>query len=157
MDIDAVTLLGSEFDNNGKYVIWSPLADISTRENLAASQTMPFPTGKEARIPIDDKSDSWFTIYDNYIGELFDVEKDTITRSDGTESIVDLKGKDGSNVLKLKTLTPEKIKSLSEFIREVNKNGLPLKGIITEDGNWKPTQTLMDEWINAHELDDGIV
>lgn len=118
---------------------------------------MPFPTGKEARIPIDDKSDSWFTIYDNYIGELFDVEKDTITRSDGTESIVDLKGKDGSNVLKLKTLTPEKIKLLSEFIREVNKNGLPLKGIITEDGNWKPTQTLMDEWINAHELDDGIV
>lgn len=117
---------------------------------------MPFPTGKEVRIPIDDKSDSWFTIYDNYIGELFDVETDTISRSDGTESIVDLKGKDGSNVLKLKSLTPERIKLLAKFIREVNKNGLPLKGTITEDGNWKPTQTLMDEWINARELDDGI-
>jgi hypothetical protein len=37
LDIDTVNLLGSEFDNTGKYVMWSPLADITTKENLAIS------------------------------------------------------------------------------------------------------------------------
>jgi hypothetical protein len=37
VDIDTVNLLGSEFDENGEYVMWSPLADISSIENLEAS------------------------------------------------------------------------------------------------------------------------
>jgi hypothetical protein len=37
VDIDAVTLLGSEFDDTGRYVMWSPLADLSSQEHLSAS------------------------------------------------------------------------------------------------------------------------
>jgi len=43
-DIDKVSLLGFKF-RNGRFVTWSPLMDISSKENLEASLSIPFPTG----------------------------------------------------------------------------------------------------------------
>ncbi len=154
LDIDAVTLLGSEFDNNGKYVAWSPYADISSPEALEASQTLPFPTGFELGIEINNKKDSWFTTYDNFIRELFEVEKDAVTLPDGTTTISNLKNSKGRNILKLKELTPERIKLLAKFIREVNTNGLNLKGDFNSNNQWKPNKALEDEWKNIRQLDD---
>ena len=43
-DIDKVSLLGFKF-RNGRFVTWSQLMDISSKENLEASLSIPFPTG----------------------------------------------------------------------------------------------------------------
>lgn len=45
-DVDKASLLGSIFIN-GKYVKWSPFMDLSSIEALKASETLPFPSGKE--------------------------------------------------------------------------------------------------------------
>jgi hypothetical protein len=46
LDIDAVTLLGYEFDKNGKFVAWSPYFNSSSKEMLYASKEIPLPTGE---------------------------------------------------------------------------------------------------------------
>lgn len=43
LDIDKVNILGYMFDN-GKYIKHSPFADISSDENMKASDSIPFPT-----------------------------------------------------------------------------------------------------------------
>ena len=49
-DIDAVTLTNFSFDRNGKYVTWSPLANISSFEALKASDKLPFPNGQTVEL-----------------------------------------------------------------------------------------------------------
>ena len=45
-DIDAVSLSMFAFDQNGKFVKWSDLFDMSSMDMLKASMTLPLPTGK---------------------------------------------------------------------------------------------------------------
>lgn len=45
-DIDSVSLASYSFDRSGSYVMHSPFAVTDTLENLEASETIPFPTGK---------------------------------------------------------------------------------------------------------------
>lgn len=53
-DIDTVSMLGYQFDKNGKFLHWSPLANFNTYETLHASTSLPFPTGIETKIEVDD-------------------------------------------------------------------------------------------------------
>ena len=39
-------MMGFSFDDNGKYIGWSPLFDYSSLKTLQASENLPFPTGK---------------------------------------------------------------------------------------------------------------
>lgn len=55
-DIDTVSMLGYQFDKNGKFLHWSPIANFNTYETLHASTSLPFPTGIETKVEIDDKS-----------------------------------------------------------------------------------------------------
>jgi hypothetical protein len=72
LDIDAVTLLGYEFDKNGKFVAWSPYFKSDSKENLEASKDIPLPTGEVKEIYADFKApDNFFETYDQYFGTIF--------------------------------------------------------------------------------------
>lgn len=45
-DVDKASLLGSII-RNGRYVTWSPFMSLQSIEHLRASETLPFPTGKQ--------------------------------------------------------------------------------------------------------------
>lgn len=149
LDIDAVTLLGSEFDENGKYVIWSNIADISSIEKLEASQLIPFPTGTETEIKITNTKDSFFKTYDDYIYDLFEYDTD-ITEF----GPVPATGEDGFRILKLKEQTPERLELLAEFLEAVNTTGLTIKGDTKSDGSWKPSEAFIEEWEGRRQLDE---
>ena len=44
MDIDKAYLMGFEFDNNGKFLGWSPLFNYSNLQTLQMSLTLPTPS-----------------------------------------------------------------------------------------------------------------
>jgi hypothetical protein len=119
VDIDAVTLLGSEFDNTGRYVMWSPLADLSSSENLTASQKLPFPTGIESKIKTNNSQDSFYATYDDYIRDLFETETETVER-DGFQYEEEITDDKGRPILQLKAPTPENLELLAEFIEQIN-------------------------------------
>ena len=48
-DVDKASLLGSII-RNGRYVKWSPLMSLKSIQTLRASETLPFPTGKELQV-----------------------------------------------------------------------------------------------------------
>lgn len=48
-DVDKASLLGSII-RNGRYVVWSPFMSLQSIEHLRASETLPFPTGKQLEI-----------------------------------------------------------------------------------------------------------
>ena len=50
LDIDAVSLASFSFDKSGRYILHSPYGNTETLENLEASMTIPFPTGKVLEI-----------------------------------------------------------------------------------------------------------
>lgn len=139
LDIDAVTLLGSEFDKHGHYVMWSPYANLNSKELLAASQTIPFPSGVSTEITHDNNKDSFFITYNDYFGEnnLFmptrDAEGNIVTNEEGAP------------ILSINTSTPEGLKKLAKFIQEVEKTGLNLKGDIGSDMRYLPNAVLDQE------------
>jgi hypothetical protein len=84
LDIDAVTLLGYEFDKNGKFIGWSPYFDIEYKDTLEASKEIPIPTGELKKITFEkdvtnDNGDvvkaipNFFELYNEYFGTLFKV------------------------------------------------------------------------------------
>lgn len=156
LDIDAVTLLGSEFDDNGKYVMWSNLADISSVENLEASQQLPFPTGRESELEINNNKDSFFTTYDDYIYELFERETDFEYDENGIQYKYYVRGDDGFYKLTLKDLDADGIKLLAQFIEEVNAQGFSIKGDLKSDDSWKPSDQMVEEWENRHQITDTL-
>lgn len=99
--------------------MWSPLADLSSSENLTASQKLPFPTGVESKIKTINSQDSFYNTYDDYIRDLLETETETVER-DGfsyEEEVTDDKGRP---ILQLKTATPENLELLAEFIEQIN-------------------------------------
>ena len=52
-DIDKSYMMGFSFDDNGKYIGWSPLFDYSSLKTLQASENLPFPTGKLVRSDVN--------------------------------------------------------------------------------------------------------
>ena len=143
LDIDAVTLLGYEFDKNGKFAAWSPYFNSESKEMLKASKYIPLPTGETQEIVASEKAKTnFFEVYDKYFGTLFK----TITLPGGKSKTIN-----GVLELRLDTDTPEGVRLLAEFLRDFNKYGVcikaPLKGklVDTNDTNFfKKIITLED-------------
>ena len=55
-DIDKSYMMGFSFDDNGKYIGWSPLFNYDSLETLQASEYLPFPTGNTVESGIHDVS-----------------------------------------------------------------------------------------------------
>jgi hypothetical protein len=122
LDIDAVTLLGYEFDKNGKFVAWSPYFDIDSKEKLQASKNMPLPTGEVKSIYAGlDAPNNFFEIYDKYFGTLF--KPITVDTSGKIKTIK----KNNTPLLQMETSTPEGLNLLAEFLRDFNKYGINIK------------------------------
>jgi hypothetical protein len=116
LDIDAVTLLGYEFDKNGKFVAWSPYFEIDSKEKLEASKNIPLPTGESKEIIASkDAPNNFFEVYDKYFGTLFK----PIKLPTGEP-----KTKNGVIELQMDASTPEGLKLLAEFLRDFNKYGI---------------------------------
>ena len=156
LDIDAVTLLGSEFDDTGRYVMWSPLADLSSQEHLSASQKLPFPTGKESKLKVSNSQDSFFVTYDDAIRDLFEQETEMV-ELDGVPHIRKVFDENHHPVLRLKKLTPEGIKLLADFIEQANATGFTIKGKTNSEGEWVANDDAIDEWENIVDLDEGVM
>ena len=126
LDIDAVTLLGYEFDKNGKFVAWSPYFEIESKEKLKASKNIPLPTGESKEIVADkDAPNNFFEVYDKYFGTLF---KPIINEYSGkpiTENDV-IK-------LQMETSTPQGLELLAEFLRDFNKYGINIQAELNDD------------------------
>lgn len=114
LDIDAVTMLGYEFDKHGKFIGWSPYFDLSSRKHLAASKSLPLPTGEEISVETGSDND-FFRVYDRYFGTLFK----PIRLKDNTN-----KTKNGVIELSLDISTPEGLTLLGEFLADVEKYGI---------------------------------
>ena len=122
LDIDAVTLLGYEFDKNGKFVAWSPYFDIDSKEKLQASKNIPLPTGEVKSIYAGlDAKNNFFEVYDKYFGTLFKpITVDTNGKIKTTK-------KNNTPLLQMEISTPEGLNLLAEFLRDFNKYGINIK------------------------------
>ena len=123
LDIDAVTLLGYEFDKNGKFVSWSPYFDVTSKEMLEASKEIPLPTGEVKNIEANAET-NFFEIYDKYFGTLFK----HINITSGKQ-----KTKNGVLELQLQISDdPNQVKLLAEFLRDFEKYGIGIKAPIKD-------------------------
>lgn len=127
--------------------MWSPLADLSSSENLTASQKLPFPTGIESKIKTNNSQDSFYATYDDYIRDLFETETETVER-DGFQYEEEITDDKGRPILQLKAPTPENLELLAEFIEQINQTGFTFKGKQNSKGNWIPTDEAIAEWEN---------
>lgn len=110
-DIDKVSMLGFSFDRTGKFVGWSPYFNLHSTDTLKASETLPFPTGKE--VEIVPTSDASLTNWGNdYVGsgKLFNFNG---------SKLVFLPDYGESSELN----AADTVRSLSSFLRMVNRNG----------------------------------
>ena len=126
LDIDAVTLLGYEFDKNGKFVAWSPYFKSDSKENLEASKDIPLPTGEIKEIYADFKApDNFFETYDQYFGTIF---KTIPLPTGGIRTI------NGVPELTLDLESPDNLKLFAQFLRDFNDKGINIKGPVNENG-----------------------
>lgn len=134
LDIDAVTMIGYEFDRNGKYIGWSPYFKSDSKSNLQASQHIPLPTGKEIAIQASNNEQyNFFEVYNKYFGTLFK----TIQLPSGK-----IKTINGVPELRVDLDTAENLKLFADFLRDVNEYGITIKApvenglIITTDSEF---------------------
>lgn len=126
LDIDAVTMLGYEFDHNGKFVGWSPYFKIDTKDKLKASKKIPLLTGQKTTVNVSPKApNNFFEIYDKYFGTLFQ----TIKLPTGEDKF---KTKDGVLELQMVYDTPEGVELLAQFLRDFNEYGINIQGEMVE-------------------------
>ena len=120
LDIDAVTLLGYEFDRNGKFIAWSPYFDSTHEDTLKASKNIPLPTGQVSEVNVANNADNnFFDIYDKYFGTLFKY----IPLPNGG-----IKTKDGVPELMMDIASPDGLNLLADFLRDFKKYGINIKG-----------------------------
>ena len=146
LDIDAVTLLGYDFDKNGKFIGWSPYFDTTTSEHLEASKQIPLPTGKMQKVITDPEApNNFFEIYNKYMGTLFT----TITNAH-TGGIITV---DDVPKLQMQISTPEGMALLAEFLRDFNKYGINIKAELKPNGKLRANEN----FFKAHnvQLQDG--
>lgn len=120
-DIDSVSLASYSFDRSGSYVMHSPFAVTDTLENLEASETIPFPTGKTLEI-----------------GEGYNFDYANIINSDPRTPFI-------SGGLTLNT--PEAIRRFGKFVELCNRLGYIPKSNSPE---YDKTVNFIKDIINQH-------
>lgn len=122
LDIDAVTLLGYDFDKNGKFIGWSPYFLSDSKKTLQASKKIPLPTGKVSEVVVSEKAtNNFFEVYNKYFGTLFKL----IPLSNGG-----IKTVDDVPLLKMEIFTEEGLTLLADFLRDFKKYGINIKGTL---------------------------
>lgn len=125
LDIDAVTLLGYDFDKNGKFIGWSPYFLTDSKKTLEASKNIPLPTGKKSTVNVSPEAENnFFEVYNKYFGTLFKL----IPLPDGG-----IKTKNGIPELKTDFYTAEELQLFAEFLRDFNKYGINIRGTLSDD------------------------
>lgn len=125
LDIDAVTLLGYDFDKNGKFVGWSPYFLSDSKETLQASKKIPLPTGKTYEVVVSEEApNNFFEVYNKYFGTLFK----HIPLSSGKVKTIN-----GVPELKTDFYTSEELELLASFLRDFNKYGINIQGTLKDD------------------------
>lgn len=124
LDIDAVTLLGYDFDNNGKFVAWSPYFNFDSIDMYNASAKLPLPTGLITDIQTSAEApNNFFDVYDKYFGTLF---KHIVLPSGKIKTI------NGVPELQMDITTPEGMTLLAAFLRDVKKYGINIQAPVTD-------------------------
>lgn len=109
-DIDKVSLLGFKIGKNGKFRGWSNLFNLATIAHLKASETLPFPTGKEfTNSNVAVISDGAGNVTLPPMDIQVEVEEDDQGKWLNVGRVV------------FATETPEQIKQVGTFIRQVNE------------------------------------
>ena len=119
-DIDAVSLSMFAFDQNGKFVKWSDLFDMSSMDMLKASMTLPLPTGKyftENDIKYDENG---VNLIDYVATNANDLDKPIIIL--------------GDNKLRIRLSSPKNLIMYGELIHKLTSNSF----------------TIIDDSINRH-------
>ena len=148
LDIDAVTLLGYAFDQNGKFIGWSPYFKILSKEMLKASKNIPLPTGQNIEINTSKEApNNFFEIYDEFFGTLF---KTISLTNNPNDKEAPIKTKKGVPVLKLEIDSDEGVALLAKFLRIANEKGINLKDELV-NGKFNPS----DE--NFYKAPDAII
>ena len=124
-DIDAVTLTNFSFDKTGKYITWSPLANISSFEALKASDNIPFPNGKSILILNAENQ------------HKVNVPKFEIN----AEEFIDLKT---GKALR----SPSAILKWAELIEHINNYGT--QGIVLEEGLLSRNLDIIYNYVDKH-------
>lgn len=131
LDIDAVSLASFSFDKSGRYILHSPYGNTETLENLEASMTIPFPTGKILEINSEKTFD-----YSRFI---------SYAETDGMpQPFVTVKGTDK---LITKLNNPYNIKNFAKLIEYFNRIGyIPA----SQDASLAPIVDKIKKIVNKH-------
>jgi hypothetical protein len=112
LDIDAVSLLTHSFSKNGEFHAWSPDFDMSSKEMLDLSLTLPFPTGRKLQIVSYDKG----THVD------LDQRKPLLTDNYDFLWLVDYKKK--KNALATQVIPEDKIEQIKQWEETTKKEAI---------------------------------
>lgn len=131
LDIDAVSLAAYAFDSAGRYVMWSPHANLNTKETFEASEQLPFPTGKSLNVGGEESID-----YSEFVGRVGENNKPFQV--------------DGANT-RLNIGTPSAIKSLAKLVKLCNKLGYIPNHVVNNSAFQSIVKNIADS-INEHNL-----
>ena len=111
-DIDKAYIIGSGFDNNSQFNLWSNLSSYSTKGQLDALEKLPIPTGKKAQL---DPNGIDVTNEFDKISEILKLNgtagKDILSENDEVEGPENIK-----------ELSEESINSFNQAIRKINNS-----------------------------------
>ena len=154
-DIDAVSLAAYAFDKNGRYIMWSPYANIDNEQLLKASETIPFPTGKELKMNL---------------GETIDFRQFIALSRDEVDKPFLLKKVNGELKLIVRNYTPDYIRMLGRAIEFFNQHQIPRNStqiridgvdqtrfIVENIKNVIDNHNLSIEQVKNQEIADGMV
>lgn len=113
-DIDKAYIMAYSFDKNGKYVTATDVFDYSSKEQLDAIESLPFPLGKEVVTSLNQNINQSIDISSDF-EKIYDLEiNNPIFNSESTiEQILH------NNLF---NLNAESIKSISNILRKIKRN-----------------------------------
>lgn len=112
LDIDAVSLLTHSFSKNGEFHDWSPDFDMSSKEMLDLSLTLPFPTGRKLQIVSYDKG--------TYVD--LDQRKPLLTKNNDFLWLVDYEKK--KNALATQVIPEDRIEQVKQWEEAAKKEAI---------------------------------
>ena len=142
-DVDAVSLATYDINRNGLLQLWSPYANIESEELMAASMTLPIPTGIEVNFSETDsiaplgrflqKYQGLFFINNVQIGETGEISPDEVHLQTSVNSI-------------------EKINLLREFLHDITSLQIPSQQHYSTLAYALKRIQLSGEWITVNHI-----
>lgn len=149
-DIDKAYIMAYSFDKNGKYVTATDVFDYSSKEQLDAIETLPFPLGKEVVTALNQDINQSIDISSDF-EKIYNLEiNNPIFNSESTiEQILH------NNLF---NLNAESIKSISNILRKIKRNS---QIFVSEDIRNRPgAERILESLIkvfNIYNADESYV